>query len=88
MKIDIFSSVSAAVDDIESKTDKNNGSNVISVSRNGSCNTTELVQMVRTASLSRMEGIAGRSSSADMSYNCSHRKKVDEDVIQVFRSYR
>ena len=86
LKLDVFPSVTAAVEDIEAKSDKSTGSNHISLSRNGSCNTKELVQMVRTASLSRI--IADRSNSADMSANSSIRKKADEEVIQVFRSYR
>ena len=88
LKMDMFPSVSAAVEDIESKSDKSGASNNISLLRNGSCNAKELVQMVRSASLSRMDGIAGRSNSADMSASSSNRKKADEEVIQVFRSYR
>ena len=61
----------------------NNG---ISVSRNGSCNTTELIQAVRSASLTNIDK---KNSDANLSDKPKiSRKKTDENVIQVFRSYR
>ena len=61
----------------------NNG---ISVSRNSSCNTTELIQAVRSASTSNLDK---KHSDTNVSENSKiSRKKTDENVIQVFRSYR
>jgi hypothetical protein len=61
----------------------NNG---ISVSRNSSCNTTELVQAVRSASTSNLDR---KHSDTNLSESSKiSRKKTDENVIQVFRSYR
>ena len=61
----------------------NNG---ISVSRNSSCNTTELIQAVRSASTSNLDK---KHSDTNLSENSQiSRKKTDENVIQVFRSYR
>ena len=61
----------------------NNG---ISVSRNSSCNTTELIQAVRSASLTNIDK---KHSDANLSDKPKiSRKKTDENVIQVFRSYR
>ena len=61
----------------------NNG---ISVSRNSSCNTTELIQAVRSASTSNLDR---KHSDTNLSENSKiSRKKTDENVIQVFRSYR
>ena len=61
----------------------NNG---ISASRNGSLNTTELIQAVRSASLTNIDK---KHSKLNVSDNTKiSRKKTDENVIQVFRSYR
>lgn len=64
----------------------NNGNNGISVSRNSSCNTTELIQAVRSASLTNIDKKHSDASLSDKPK--ISRKKTDENVIQVFRSYR
>ena len=64
----------------------NNGNNGISVSRNSSCNTTELIQAVRSASLTNIDKKHSDASLSDRPK--ISRKKTDENVIQVFRSYR
>ena len=66
--------------------DKTPQSGGISVSRNSSSNTTDLIEAVKSANQCRAKK---RRSGSDVGTDSpKERKKIDEDVIQVFRSYR
>jgi hypothetical protein len=66
--------------------DKTPQSGGISVSRNSSSNTTDLIEAVKSASQSRiMKRNSGSNTDPD---SPKERKKIDHNVIQVFRSYR
>ena len=66
--------------------DKTPQSGGISVSRNSSSNTTDLIEAVKSANQCRAKK---RRSGSDVGTDSpKERKKIDENVIQVFRSYR
>jgi hypothetical protein len=66
--------------------DKSPQSGGISVSRNSSSNTTDLIEAVKSVSQSR---IMKRNSGSNIDTESpKERKKIDQNVIQVFRSYR